>query len=77
MSIVVLENQYLVCYAMPEKAFDTVRHQLRLPPMFPVYKVKDKYDKIYYTTFGKEALLLESIMLRHRQKNLEDEAIII
>lgn len=73
----VLENQYLVCYAMPEKTFDTVRYQLHLPPMFPIYKVKDKYDKIYYAAFGKEALLLESIMLRHRQKNLEDEAIII
>lgn len=73
----VLENQYLVCYAMPEKTFDSVRYQLRFPPMFPIYKVKDKYDKIYYAAFGKEALLLEAIMLRHRQKNLEDEAIII
>lgn len=73
----VLENQYLVCYTTPEKTFDAVRWQLRLPPMFPIFKVRDKYEKLYYAVFGKEALLLESIMLRHRQKNLEEEAIII
>jgi len=73
----VLENQYLVCYTMPQKTFDAVGYQLRLPPLFALYKIQDKYDKPYMVAFGKEALLLEAIMLRHRNKNLEEEAIII
>jgi CRISPR-associated endonuclease/helicase Cas3 len=73
----VLENQYLPCYTMSQKTFDTVRYQLRLPPLFPIYRIRDKYGKLYIAAFGKEALLLESIMLKHRQKNLEDEPIII
>jgi CRISPR-associated endonuclease/helicase Cas3 len=73
----VLENQYLVCYTMPQKTFDAVGYQLRLPPLFALYKIQDKFDKPYMVAFGKEALLLEAIMLRHRNKNLEEEAIII
>lgn len=73
----VLENQYLVCYTLPQKTFDVVRYQLRLPPLFPLFRVQDKYEKPYMAALGKEALLLESIMLRYRNKNLEEEAIII
>ena len=73
----ILEKQYLVYYAMSQKIFDEIHYKLHLPPLFPMFKLQDSSDRMYMAVFGKNALLLESVLLTYRQKNLEDTPIII
>ncbi len=72
----VLSRQNIVCYCTRQDSRD-LRRMLRLPAMFPLFRVKDMYDKTYTIAFGKTALLLDSVILKFRNKHLEDTPIII
>lgn len=72
----ILSRQNVVCYCTRTDVRE-LRRNLRLPAMFPLFQVKDMYDKVYTIAFGKTALLLDSVMLKFKKKNLEDTPIII
>ena len=68
-----LRRQSLVCYLTARDASE-LRRLLKLPPHFPLYRVR-QHGKYYTVAFGKAALLLEAEMLRYRGKDEETEAI--
>lgn len=72
----ILTRQNVVCYCTRHDQRD-LRRMLHLPAMFPLFRVKDMYDKPYNVAFGKTALLLDSVMLKYKNRNLEDTPIII
>jgi CRISPR-associated endonuclease/helicase Cas3 len=71
----ILSRQQVVCYCTKEESRN-LRRLLRLPAMFQLFRIRDKYDKEYTIAFGKTALLLDSVMLRYKNKNLDDPIII-
>jgi CRISPR-associated endonuclease/helicase Cas3 len=73
----VLRRQSIVCYVTREDPI-TLRRKLRLPPMFPLFVGTDMHHNREYTiAFGKQALLLDAVMLKHKNRNLDDEPIIV
>jgi CRISPR-associated endonuclease/helicase Cas3 len=72
----VLKRQNVVCFCTREN-IPVLRRKLHLPAMFPLFKICDLYEKEYAITFGKSALLLESVMLRYKNRSAEDAAIIL
>lgn len=72
----VLKRQNVVCFCTREN-IPVLRRKLHLPAMFPLFKIRDLYEKEYAVTFGKSALLLESVMLRYKNRSAEDAAIIL
>jgi CRISPR-associated endonuclease/helicase Cas3 len=62
-----LRKLRLVCVISDMPARD-LKRRLWLPLLFPVYRLLDLYDSEYSVTFGKEALLLESLLF-YRQPN--------
>ncbi|TFE67816.1 type I-D CRISPR-associated helicase Cas3' [Methylacidiphilum caldifontis] len=55
-----LYKQKLVAFITPEKP-NVLKFRLRLPPMFPVFKLIDKTSIEYSVVFGKEAILLDCL----------------
>jgi len=73
----ILKRQSVVCY-ITRMDRGELRRRLHLPAYFPLYLARDQHrNRDYTVAFGKTALLLDSVMLRHRNKNVEDEPIII
>jgi CRISPR-associated endonuclease/helicase Cas3 len=69
-----LRKQRLVCVLSDIPAGD-LKRQLWLPLLFPIYRLLDLYDSEFSVVFGKEALLLESLLFY--RKTAEDTAIIL
>jgi CRISPR-associated endonuclease/helicase Cas3 len=57
----VLRKQRLVCVISRTPARD-LKRRLWLPLLFPVHRLFDLYDSEYSVAFGKEALMLESLL---------------
>jgi len=73
----ILRRQSAVCYITRDKPMD-LRRMLHLPPMFPLFVCTDMHRNREYTVaFGKNALLLDSVLLKRRNRNLDDEPIIL
>ncbi|MBI4673591.1 MAG: type I-D CRISPR-associated helicase Cas3' [Chloroflexi bacterium] len=73
----ILKRQSVVCYITKTDRGE-LRRRLRLPAHFPLYVVRDMHRNRDYTiAFGKTALLLDSVLLRFKNKNVEDEPIIL
>lgn len=73
----ILKRQSVVCYVTRTDRGE-LRRRLRLPAHFPLYLARDMHrNRDYTVAFGKAALLLDSVMLRFKNKNVEDEPIII
>jgi CRISPR-associated endonuclease/helicase Cas3 len=70
----VLKKQRLVCVLSDKPARELKRH-LWLPFLFPVYRLLDLYESEFSVVFGKEALLLESLLFYRR--TAKDMAIIL
>jgi CRISPR-associated endonuclease/helicase Cas3 len=70
----VLKKQRLVCVLSDIPARD-LKRQLWLPLLFPVYRLLDLYDSEFSIAFGKEALLLESLLFY--RKTAGDTAIVL
>lgn len=56
-----LRKQRLVCVISRMPARD-LKRRLWLPQLFPIYRLFDLYDSEYSVAFGKEALMLESLL---------------
>lgn len=73
----VLRRQSVVCYITREDPL-RLRLMLHLPPMFPLFTVIDMHrNREYAVAFGKQALLLDSVILKRKNRNLDDEPIIL
>lgn len=73
----VLRRQSFVCYVTRMDRGE-LRRRLHLPALFPLYTMRDMHRHRDYTVaFGKAALLLDSVMLRFKNKNVENEPIIL
>ena len=70
----VLKKQRLVCVLSDIMARD-LKRRLWLPLLFPIYRVLDLYDSEFSVAFGKEALMLESLLFYRKTK--ENSAIIL
>ena len=70
----VLKKQRLVCVLSDAPARD-LKRRLWLPLLFPVHRLLDLYDSEFSVAFGKEALLLESLLFY--RKTEEDRAMIL
>jgi len=70
----VLKKQRLVCVLSDVPARD-LKRRLWLPLLFPVHRLLDLYDSEFSVAFGKEALLLESLLFY--RKTEEDRAMIL
>jgi CRISPR-associated endonuclease/helicase Cas3 len=66
----ILKNKRLVCLVTDgwQRPAD-LKSQLHLPPLFPVYSLGDNEGTQYCVTFGKEALLLDSLLFYRKNKN--------
>ncbi len=72
----VLKRQEVVCCISKRDRRELWR-RLRLPPFFPLYRLRDQRGSREYTVaFGKAALMLEPLLWRLRDRD-EDEAPII
>jgi len=72
----VLKRQEVVCCISKRDRRELWR-RLRLPPFFPLYRLRDRRGSREYTVaFGKAALMLEPLLWRLRDRD-EDEAPII
>jgi CRISPR-associated endonuclease/helicase Cas3 len=72
----VLKRQEVVCCISKRDRRELWR-RLRLPPFFPLYRLRDQRGRREYTVaFGKAALMLEPLLWRLRGRD-EDEAPII
>lgn len=69
-----LKKQRLVCVLSDAPARD-LKRRLWLPLLFPVHRLLDLYDSEFSVAFGKEALLLESLLFF--RKTDEDVAMIL
>jgi CRISPR-associated endonuclease/helicase Cas3 len=59
----VLKHQEVVC-CISKRDRRELRRRLRLPPLFPLFRLLDQRGNREYTvTFGKQALMLESLLL--------------
>jgi CRISPR-associated endonuclease/helicase Cas3 len=73
----ILRRQSVVCYITREEPM-SLHRMLHLPPMFPLIVCADMHRNRKYTVaFGKNALLLDSVLLKRRNRNLDDEPIIV
>jgi CRISPR-associated endonuclease/helicase Cas3 len=69
----VFKRQKVVC-CISKKDRGELWRRLRLPPLFPLYRLRDQRGNREYTViFGKQALMLEPLLLRLRDRD-EDEA---
>ncbi len=57
----ILRRKKVICL-LSKKDRNAIRMKYHLPRLFPVYTVKDEQDRDYSVTFGKYALLLETIL---------------
>lgn len=57
----ILKKQKLVCVISDRDPYE-LKRSLWLPLLFPVYRLSDLYDSEFAVAFGKEALLLESLL---------------
>jgi CRISPR-associated endonuclease/helicase Cas3 len=72
----VLKRQQVVCCISKRDRRELWR-QLWLPPLFPLYRLHDQRgNREYSVAFGKDALMLEPLLVRLRNKD-ENEAPII
>ncbi len=72
----VLKRQKVVC-CISKRDRGELWRRLRLPSLFPLYRLRDQRGNREYTvTFGKQALMLEPLLLRMRDRD-EDQAPII
>lgn len=72
----VLKRQKVVC-CITKKDRGELWRRLRLPSLFPLYRLRDQRGNREYTVaFGKQALMLEPLLLRMRDRD-EDQAPII
>jgi CRISPR-associated endonuclease/helicase Cas3 len=72
----VLKRQKVVCCVSKRDRGELWR-RLRLPSLFPLYRLNDQRgNREYMVTFGKQALMLEPLLLRMRDRD-EDQAPII
>jgi CRISPR-associated endonuclease/helicase Cas3 len=73
----ILKRQNVVC-CISKKDRGELWRRLRLPPLFPLYKLHDQRGNREYTVaFGKPALMLEPLLLRIRNKDEDREPIIV
>lgn len=73
----VLKRQTVVC-CITKKDRRELWHQRHLPPLFPLYRLHDQRGNREYTvTFGKQALMLEPLLLRMRNMDEDETPIII
>lgn len=73
----ILRRQKVVCY-ITKMDRGELRRRLHLPAYFPLYLARDmRRNRDYTVAFGKTALLLDSVMLRFKNRNIEDEPIIL
>jgi len=70
----VLKKQRLVC-VLSDIPAGNLKRQLWLPLLFPVHRLLDLYDSEFSVVFGKEALLLESLLFY--RKTQVDGAVIV
>ncbi|MFN3763552.1 MAG: hypothetical protein ACK4WK_10180, partial [Anaerolineae bacterium] len=71
----VLKRQEVVC-CISKFDRDELRRRLRLPPLFPLYRLQDQRGKEYSVAFGKAALMVEPLLWRLQGRD-EDNAPII
>lgn len=57
----IMRRQKVICL-LSKKERNAIRMKYRLPRLFPIYTLKDERDRDYSVTFGKYALLLETIL---------------
>jgi len=70
----VLKKQRLVCVLSDTPARD-LKRRLWLPLLFPIHRLLDLYDSEFSVAFGKEALLLESLLFYRKTEG--DRAVIV
>jgi hypothetical protein len=72
----VLKRQQVAC-CISKRDRGELWRQLCLPPLFPLYRLHDQRgNREYSVAFGKEALMLEPLLVRLRNKD-ENEAPVI
>jgi CRISPR-associated endonuclease/helicase Cas3 len=72
----VLKRQKVICCISKRDRRELWRR--RLPPLFPLYRLHDQRGNREYTvTFGKQALLLEPLLLRMRNQDENDAPFIV
>lgn len=64
----ILRKQPVVCI-LSRLHREEIKRKYRLPPLFSVYKVLDEEGSEYSAAFGKEALLLETILQHVKTEN--------
>jgi hypothetical protein len=68
----VFKRQKVICCITNRERGELLRR--RLPPVFPLYRLRDQRGNREYTvTFGKQALMIEPLLIRLRNRD-EDEA---
>lgn len=72
----ILRKQRVVGYITPKEPKE-LRRKLRLPSFFPLYVLHDSYEKPYTLALGQTALLLEAEALWLKNKDEENEPIIL
>jgi len=72
----VLAREKVVCCARAERP-DELALRLRLPPLFSLYPVRDVAGRERTVAFGKEALILDAIGIRLRNRDPDGEPIIL
>jgi len=72
----ILRKQRVVGY-ISRKEPKELRYKLHLPSFFPLYQLQDSYEKSYTLALGQAALLLEAEALWLKNKDEENEPIIL
>lgn len=57
----ILRRRKVLCL-LSKKDCSEIRRKYRLPRLFPVYRIEDERGSVYSVTFGKSALLLETVL---------------
>lgn len=72
-----LKRQKVVC-CITKKDRGELWRRLRLPSLFPLYRLRDQRGNREYTVaFGKQALMLEPLLLRMRDRDEDKTPIIV
>ncbi len=61
----VLQGKQLICVISDKSPFE-LKQQLWLPPLFPIHRLRDRYDSEFSVSFGHAALMLDSLLFYHK-----------